>query len=106
MSNQFFVGQRVTMIKDVGHWVTGPEDVGLLMPEFGVVYIIRELYMGASELFLRFKELRNEKVAHLEGVEEPAFAANVFRPLVERKNDTEAFIKALDIQYFDERVLS
>lgn len=99
MSNSYYVGQKVTMIRDSGYWTNID---GVAFPVFGVVYTISDMHFHAvAGLFLQFKEINNSEPGL-----EAFFEARIFRPVVERPNDAEAFIKALNIDGISKKVLA
>jgi hypothetical protein len=90
----FHVGQKVVCLKE-GPWVAtygGPCPAGSF-PVNGEVVTIREIVRHDGRGFLRFHEHRNP--VHWGGPE-TAFAAERFRPIIERKTDISCFVRILD----------
>lgn len=78
----FHIGQRVTPKRNViWHAYEGsPEELGILVPQYGVIYTVRALDMWDTP-FIRLNEIRN--VIGLGGINEPSFKADCFRPVVD-----------------------
>lgn len=88
----FVRGQKVTMIHNNGSWVS---EYGEIVPQFGVVYTIRDIFEGDGRVYLRFAEIVNAAFEYLDGFMECAFKARRFRPVVERKTSIECFTRLL-----------
>jgi len=97
----FHVGQKVVCIKE-GPWIfelSHPDWVILYkpaIPRYENICTIREKRILAKDggLYLRFHEYNN-KHAPVNDSDEMSFHAIQFRPLTERKNDGEAFVRKL-----------
>lgn len=83
----FHVGQRVTM-KDDALWDIDPHEIP---PEFGAVYTIRTITARKYGCYIRLHEIHNVPHEYEDGHEECDFAADEFRPVVERKTDISIF---------------
>lgn len=66
-------------------------------PEFGEVYTIRSMFIGAQgRLLLRLVEVVNHRAPHIDGkIYEPGFEAEFFRPVQTRKTDISIFQRIL-----------
>jgi hypothetical protein len=91
MSN-FHVGQKVVCIKD--GWVTHAH---VASPRKGEIYTVRDKLFDGECPSLRFFEIVNSPVSYINmpAPVEPAFCADCFRPVVERKTSIEMFRKLL-----------
>lgn len=93
----FFVGQKVVCIKR-GRWIDaalGNPTRALSVPKFGAVYTVREIRSFISGDALYLEEITNAPQRFLEGVEEPGWAPERFRPVTERKTSIEIFERML-----------
>lgn len=86
----FFVGQPVVCIASFSaEWrIRWPE---LALPTKGTIYRVRDVYYE-DWAGLRLQGIKNPPSDY--GVE-PYYTAEAFRPLTERKNDAEAFVRKL-----------
>lgn len=91
--NHFHVGQKVVVAREFPACeIVRARLDGVIIPEAGVVYTIRNMEPGVwnpSEVFIRLVELVN--VPHCSDGIEPSFSATRFRPVVERKTDISVF---------------
>lgn len=88
----FQVGQRVTQINDLP-WRVRP---GEIAPEYGKVYVIRDIISCGVFTGLTFNEIRNRCCDCGCGRDVCFFNAQDFRPVVERKTDISIFTRMLD----------
>jgi hypothetical protein len=93
----FFIGQKVECID--GKW--DPEWIrrhpNIILPKEKEVYTIRGI-RHSFKIGLLLEEIRNPICDFQEGLCEPSFVKESFRPLVERKVETDIsiFMKMLD----------
>jgi hypothetical protein len=91
----FRIGQKVTQIKAF-KW---PTCYGEATPQFGSVYTVRAILdAGARKRFLRFYEIKNQAQTYADGTFEMDFAAEWFRPLVDRPTDITVFEELLVVK--------
>jgi hypothetical protein len=92
----FYVGQKVVCIKEIETPATAR--YGIVCPEKGHVYTIRELTDLGTEPGLRVNEIINEPTlwANVAGEIEASFPRRYFRPVIERKTDILIFTRMLD----------
>jgi hypothetical protein len=90
----FYVGQKITMSRPIPPWFERPE--GIVLPEFGIIYTVRDLEVYDDSEWLRLDEIRNHDVMEHGRLIEPWFETVGFRPVVERKTDISVFAELLD----------
>lgn len=81
----FRIGQKVVCID--GDWILRE---GTVAPREGETYTVRDKLFEGTCPSLRFVEIVNQPISYSNtpGPIEPAFDAECFRPVVERKTDT------------------
>jgi hypothetical protein len=101
----FWVGQKVVCIKD--DWLY-EDGLGIIHPVKDSIYTIRDKNFQPENarcpLGLRFVELVNAIYEFRDGVDEPAWDARSFRPLVEEKTDISIFTRVLTPTRVPEKV--
>lgn len=97
MTCNFRVGQKVVLVRDFtpDQRSNAPGD-GIILPEMGVVYTIREIGLFEGEPMVWLDEVVNTQRFYLDIFEvmEQGFDATRFRPVVEHETDISIF-KAL-----------
>jgi len=98
MSN-FRVGQKIVCIRDWEPWqrAIAPLD-GVVLPEMGVIYTVREVGTLIDLPCVWLNEVRNE-LDHYNGmIYEQGWDPKRFKPVVERKTDISQFQAMLNYQ--------
>jgi hypothetical protein len=86
MTCNFQVGQKVVCVEHACD-LDSPSD-GLSVPQYGVIYTVRQVLMEEGEVWLLLDEIRNEPDVFIDGSGEPCFHHEGFRPVVERGTET------------------
>jgi hypothetical protein len=84
--NQFHVGQKVVCIDEFGS-----SRFPMEFPVINFVYQIRGIHSDETGSYLWLAEIVNPSFEFSDGTMEPAFDAEGFRPLVERKTNISVF---------------
>lgn len=99
MECTFKVGDKVTLKRGASYEQWWPDEVaaGVVFPQYGVVYTIRDIFLGITVGTNRvgpalwFVEIKNPERSYVDTKDpnEPSWAASDFRPVVEVKRDTD-----------------
>lgn len=93
----FHVGQKVVCIEGEFDQAALAISLGVALPTKGVIYTIRNFEDRGDEPCLRLIEIVNPKIMHHGDIfDEPAYANDCFRPLVEKKTDISIFTAMLN----------
>lgn len=88
-----YVGQRVELVKTYDDRERNIAfEYGFELPQPGTVYTVR----CVEGEHIRLAELVNPDVPYVDGVAEPLWIAERFRPVVERKTSIEIFTAMLN----------
>ncbi|GLQ36730.1 hypothetical protein GCM10007908_03500 [Rhizobium albus] len=98
------IGMKVVCVgyegtpKPPGFWEEWCKDWGIIKPDRGCVYTIRDMrIMSDGVLRIRLDEIRNPIVAFVDAPnQEPWFTAKAFRPVAGKKTDISVFTAMLD----------
>lgn len=93
----FYIGQKITLVEDIAahpEWAAYAKTHGIVWPEFGVVYHVRELFedTGLRRIGVRLKEIVNPVFHFADGIKELGFHHVLFRPVTDI-SDFERLLK-------------
>lgn len=102
--HEWHIGMKVVCVgsegtpKPAGFWEQWQKDWGIVLPERGSVYTLRDLRIGSDSILrIRVEEIRNPIIAFVDAPrQEPWFNALGFRPVRKNMTDISIFTAMLE----------